>query len=103
MSDVLHISADNKLIVTTEDGLTNTIVKILKQMGITDYMTENKEKRAREIPTKLAKKMMEEKGYRVSTQRPFKELMNAHRINAVRRGKDDWYQVDELDKIPNRK
>jgi len=98
----LQITPENPLIVTSQAQLELVMFNVLGKCGITAMMPEQRKVVQTEMPTKLARKYLLEKGHRVIGDPSFNALIKEYGITAKKRGKENWYQVSDLDKIPNR-
>jgi hypothetical protein len=56
-----------------------------------------------EYNRKTAEKVLQKKGYRVSSYQAFMELMGQHKITGQKRGRELWFSADKIDSIPPRK
>lgn len=56
-----------------------------------------------ELVTKNAQKYLIAKGWQVKGFPAFQRLMVEYNIEGIKRGRNKWYPVSELDKIPNKK
>lgn len=100
--NLLQITAENPLIITTEKGLEQVMARMLNRLGFEANTPSMPAIIATEVTTRLAKKMLKEKGYRVSSNVAFKKVITDHNITPERKGKDDWYQVSDLQRVPAR-
>lgn len=91
----------NAVIVVQEEMLEQVLMRVLVKAGILKA-AEQKEEAATEVNTRKAKKLLAEKGYQVTGTPAFNRLIKEHGIKGKRRGKENWYKVDVLSRIPAR-
>ena len=96
----MQISERNPLIITSEDALESVMVRVFKRMGIVTADVVKKEPVITELPTAAAKKLLTQKGYRVNSWEGFNRVVKDHDIRFVTRGKEHWYLVDDLNRLP---
>jgi len=96
------MAGEGIVIITTREALRGELRKVLEEMGITLAPAGVVEKEPEELTTVLAKRYMTERGYKVVSDPAFKTLLKMYRIEPVKRGKDNWYKISELERIPKR-
>jgi len=92
----------NVVIVATVDHLRMVIAELLGDLGIGAAPVRNVEVVATELTTRQAKKHLKEKGYRVESAPYFNKLVELHGVVPQKKGKENWYKLSELSKIPSR-
>lgn len=102
----LHITKDNPLILTTAEDLTRVVARILSDMGIVPQKLErepdaNKNK-AKEMSTRIVRQVLREKGYKVNSGPALNAVLAAHNITGTRRGKENWYNAEQVRQVPER-
>jgi hypothetical protein len=99
----MQVTPENLLIVIQEDMLEHVLYKMFMRFGFKE-LPELQERDIidTEMVTGVAKKYLEEKGYRVHSCQAFNALMEQHKIAGVKRGRDKWYPVEQLRNIPAR-
>lgn len=98
----LIISEDNTLIVTTRAGLRQELHLMLTDLGVIKVPGEVLTASVYEVTTRTAKKMLKDKGWRVSSNQAFKKTMDQYGINPVKRGKEYWFSFKDIDSIPSK-
>jgi hypothetical protein len=73
------------------DSVVNTVETNLRQ-GI-----------PKEIPTKTAKEILTNKGYRVSTTTALVHRLQKHGIHPIVKGKDYWFDAEQINNLPNKR
>lgn len=101
MIDVTMISDNNPLTFTSAQEFLDCMKQVLMRgVGlngeqITEAITQS------EVTTRIAKRMLKEKGYAVASHSCFKKTV-AH-LTPVKKGKDYWYDTADIQAIPNKK
>ena len=101
-TDIIQITPRNPMIVMDKQTLKETLYEVLAEMGIKAQVPKEREIQETEYPTYLAKKYLASRGYRVLSHEGFKSLLREHDIKPIRRGKDNWYQIRDLNKLPDK-
>lgn len=57
----------------------------------------------KEIPTKTAKEILTNKGYRVSTTTALIHRLQKHGIHPIVKGKDYWFDAEQINNLPNKR
>ncbi len=90
-----------EVVVVTPDRLEEIIVNVLHRCGVIKDVPVQEHTQT-ELPTRLAKEYLKDRGHRVNSYPAFRAILAEHGIVARNRGKENWYQVADLDKIPKR-
>lgn len=56
-----------------------------------------------EYTVKTGRKLLEEKGYQCSSHKAFTDLVKRHKVQHRKRGRDNWYNGDQMRAIPRKK
>lgn len=109
MGDTFHstlITEHNRLIVTTERGLEDMIVRVLERIGINTPARPEPELAYDEVVTEVtsdgAKRILKEKGYKVSSYPGLMAVLDTYKVKGQKKGKNNWYQVKDLEAIPRK-
>lgn len=109
MGDTFHstlITEHNRLIVTTERALEDMIVRVLERIGINTPARPEPELAYDEVVTEVtsdgAKRILKEKGYKVSSYPGLMAVLDTYKVKGQKKGKNNWYQVKDLEAIPRK-
>lgn len=109
METSLHstlITDQNRLIVTTERGLEDMIVRVLQRIGISTPARPEPEMEYEEEVTEVtsdgAKRILKAKGYKVTSYPGLMAVLDAHKIKGEKKGKNNWYQIKDIEAIPRK-
>ena len=109
MGDTFHstlITEHNRLIVTTERGLEDMIVRVLERIGINTPARPEPELAYDEVVTEVtsdgAKRILKETGYKVSSYPGLMAVLDTYKVKGQKKGKNNWYQVKDLEAIPRK-
>ncbi len=98
----MQITSENPLIVTTADDLKRMLAQMLSEMGISGIKQTEHKQEVKEMPTRLAKKYLIERGHKVVSDEAFRNIVKEYEVGSKKRGKENWYPVSELEKVPSR-
>lgn len=98
----LHIAPDKPLIFTSGQQFIDTVKAVLWQLGAVTDNTVTKHDQE-EVTRVSAQKILKEKGYQVTSEAAFIKLVKDQKLTKIKRGREYWYKVEELNKIPCRK
>ena len=91
------------LIITTQDGLEKAIASALSKLGVApNGQVEEVSEKAEELPTRRVREILKQKGYRVISDPAFNTLMDTYKVRHRTRGKERWWQVADVERIPAR-
>lgn len=97
-----HISEANPLVITSDVQLRRIAASVvLSAMNeaapapVVSSPTQDK------VTTAMAKKMLTDKGYRVTSHNAFKEIVK--HLEPKKMGKDYWWKTADIEAIPNKK
>lgn len=93
----------NVVIISTIDQLRAVMAEVIVGLGVTPAMVPVQEAEVSELTTRQAKKVLKDKGYRVETGPYFNKLIKEHNVRSRKRGKENWYSVEDLSRVPTRK
>jgi hypothetical protein len=102
LQDLLQVTPDNPLIITTQEGLEQIMHRVMSNLGFEAKVPKVREVIQTELTTRGATKYLMERGHRVASWKAFTTLIQEYKITAVQRGKDKWYKIADLDMIPAR-
>lgn len=99
--NVQDISPNNPLVIKSPTELKELVASLLTGLGIMTEATEETNNQS-SLTTKQAKAFMKKKGYQAKSHVGFTALMKEHGITPTRRGRDHWWDISQLNKIPNK-
>jgi len=109
VGDTFHstlITDENRLIVTTERALEDMMVRVLQRLGLNTPERPEPELAYNEVVTEVtsdgAKRILKEKGYKVSSYPGLMAVLHANKVKGQKKGKNNWYQVKDLEAIPRK-
>lgn len=93
------------LIVSTKEGLRDAIRDVMREElaalgSLAGGRVVAERAPANEVPTRLAKQLLAEKGYRASSCVALNNVLREFGVVGKRRGKDNWYSVADLERVP---
>jgi hypothetical protein len=75
---------------------------VLKRNGLVSAAASAADDKPKEVTRKLAAQILAEKGYQVTSYPSFNKLLKEHNVEGKKRGKELWYQVADINRIPAR-
>jgi hypothetical protein len=91
------------LIVSTKEDLANVIREVLGEMRVAPLNSSKAEPgTAEEVPGKVARKMLVDKGYCVKSWEGFNSFVKDHGLTMTKRGRENWYKTTQIMNIPDK-
>jgi hypothetical protein len=98
------ISVSRPLVISSYGELCDLVKVVLTDAGVIQVRKEDKiELTQSEYTTRQAKMILKGKGYQVKSHVTFKGIMLIHDITPVRKGKDDWWNSEKVNAIPDKR
>lgn len=92
------------IIVTDKVTLKDVMRELLAEMGFAGSVQDEPVRpKQDEVNTKLAKAMLGDKGYQVTSCKALNKLLGEHDVKGTQRGKENWYKTADIERIPSRK
>lgn len=105
MDTTILIGESNPLFIGTAKQFTEIINQAIED-AFSRYMggpVKQVEERHAEVNTIIVRKMLMEKGYSVKTKPALILLLSKHKVKATKKGRENWYQTSEINRIPPRR
>jgi len=93
--DINELSAKQIIMISGED------LQKLVGMVIEKYKNGLPVQTDKEIPARLARRMLKEKGYKVKSDASFISFVRNHNLTRVFKGREYWYQETEINNFPS--
>jgi hypothetical protein len=94
------------MVIMNLEDLRPMLFKMIEEMREYDRQLEGKEKRPAyhdQVNTKIAKKIMADKGWMAKSSAAFRQLMDEFGVQPTKRGREHWFVTKQLEAIPNKK
>jgi hypothetical protein len=102
MADLMDITPQRPLVIDSYEKLCVVVKEVLADSGVINKPAESITATQKEFVTRDVKKMMAAKGYLCTSHTAFTQLMTDHGVRSILRGRDLWWNAEDLNKIPAR-